>query len=161
MKIVFLIFWISFLGNQQEMDTLRNLYKSASESKENAEKFEQYVSQLQDNSPTIQAYQAAAIALKAKYAPKLKDKKGWFVEGATLLEKLIEENPQNVEMRLIRLSIQQNTPKILKYQENIDQDKQFILIHFSSQTQDLQLYIQEYALKSNGFSEAEKRKLGI
>ena len=64
-------------------------------------------------------------------------------------------------MRLIRLSIQQNTPKILKYQENIDQDKQFILIHFSSQTQDLQLYIQEYALKSNGFSEAEKRKLGI
>lgn len=161
MKIVFLVLWISFFSPQQEIGTLRNLYKTASESKENAEKFEHYVSQLRDNSPTIQAYQAAAITLKAKYASKLKDKKGWFVEGATLLEKLIEQHPQNVELRLIRLSIQQNTPKILNYQENIEEDKQFIMAHFSSQPNDLQRYIQEYAQASNGFTDAEKRKIGI
>ena len=70
-----------------------------------------------------------------------------------------KSNPNNVEARLIRLSIQENTPKLLKYKANIDADKKQILLLFDKQSSDLKEYIKNYVKQSKIFTEAEKQQL--
>ena len=62
-------------------------------------------------------------------------------------------------MRLIRLSIQENTPKLLKYKANIEADKKQILLLFDKQSSDLKEYIKNYVKQSKIFTEAEKQQL--
>jgi len=63
------------------------------------------------------AYKGAAIAMKAKFAKQIKEKKNLFVEGVKLIENSVKSEPNNLEIRLIRLSIQENSPKILNYKK--------------------------------------------
>ncbi|HLU51882.1 MAG TPA: hypothetical protein VKZ42_06930 [Flavobacteriaceae bacterium] len=161
MKTILFCLFLSLQALSQDLDSVRSLYKKAAESKENTEKFYQYMSGFTEESATIRAYKAAAIALNAKFAEKINDKKELFTQGVALLEKEILENPNNVEIRLIRLSIQQNSPKILKYKDRIETDKEFILRHFPSQSEEVKNYVLDYARNTDGFTPSEKQKLGI
>jgi hypothetical protein len=49
-----------------------------------------------------------------------------FKEGKINIEKAIKLDPDNVELRFIRLSIQKNAPSFLGYNSNINSDKEFI-----------------------------------
>lgn len=49
-----------------------------------------------------------------------------FNEGKNDLQELIEKDKKNTELRLIRLSIQENAPRILGYNDNIEEDREFI-----------------------------------
>lgn len=106
-----------------------------------------------------QAYKGAAIALKSRYAIDAKTKRKLFVEGVKGVELALKNNPDNAEIRLIRLSIQENTPKILKYKAHIGEDKKILLDSFGQQTPALKAYIKKYANQSKVFSEQEKQVL--
>jgi len=49
-----------------------------------------------------------------------------FNEGKKNIEQAIKKEPENVELRFIRLSVQKNAPSFLSYQSNIKEDIQFI-----------------------------------
>lgn len=135
------------------------MYVESSDSKIAANKFYDLMNKYAKNDETLVAYKGAAFTLKAKHASGIKQKKEGFVKGVTILESVIKANPNNIEIRLIRLSIQENTPKLLKYKDNIDADKKQILLLFHKQAADLKEYIKKYVNQSTVFTKAEKQQL--
>ncbi|PIE48989.1 MAG: hypothetical protein CSA39_04865 [Flavobacteriales bacterium] len=149
------------LPKKPSVEVIRNLYIKASESEENTEKLYNILKDVDcENNPTLAGYKAASMTLKAKYAEKIINKKKYFKEGAVLLESLISENPNNIELRLIRLSIQESVPKLLKYHKNIKEDAQFIVKQLAHvKDKDKKEYIKAYAIKSYAFTSEEKTVL--
>ena len=106
------------------------------------------------------AYKGAVTTLKAKFAKSTKDKKTLFKEGATLIEYAIAEDPNNIEIRCIRLGVQENTPKVVKYYKNIPEDKQFVLEHYKEiTTSKLKDYIKGFVMHSKSFTDSEKEQI--
>lgn len=159
MKLTLTLFISLFTFICQDVTDVRALYIEAAKSQKNAEEFYSLVANSAKETKVFQAYKGAAIALKAKFAKDRKAKKALFIEGVKLIESSIKTESNNVEMRLIRLSIQENTPKILNYKGNITEDKKLILANFAKQNQALKEYIQSYVKQSTVFTESEKKSI--
>ncbi len=161
MKLILsILLAITFYTYQSyNLPDIRKMYVDASISKTNALKFYDALEKYDDNNETLLAYKGASIALKAKYLTSIKQKKEGFVKGITILEAVIKSNQNNLEARLIRLSIQENTPKILKYKDNIEADKKQIILLYNKQPNDLKEYIKNYVKQSKIFNETEKQQL--
>ena len=82
-------------------------------------------------------------------------------EGKPLLENALKQQPQNAELHLIRLSVQEHLPKVVPYRNNITADKDFILAHHAQQSPELQKHIAGFVKKSKVFSDEEKKKLNL
>lgn len=127
----FLIIFIGLLvavPSVTNLNQVRDSYRYASESKEKTEAFYEltknsdYTSNL-----TLSGYYGCALTLKAAFAEKRGDKISFFKEGRKLIEDAIISEPDNIELRMIRLSVQYNAPRIVRYKGAIDIDKNFIL----------------------------------
>ena len=128
MKSFFFFFTVLFLSVSGISQTaeIRNSYHAATKSESQAKSFYELVKNTtQSDKPEMVAYKGAAKALLARYEPLAKRKQK-LKEGIDWVESAVEKSPKNVEIRLIRLSIQENIPKFLKYNENIDEDRKFI-----------------------------------
>ncbi|SHI67564.1 hypothetical protein [Flavobacterium terrae] len=158
MKSLVLILFTVFSFIQNPTD-VREQYYAASKSKQNADKFYNLLVKYNKENKTLLAYKGAALALKSKYTSDKKEKKELFIEGVTTIENSVKQEPSNAEIRLIRLSVQENTPKFLKYKANIEEDKKMILNSFEKQSKDLKEYIKIYVNQSKIFTEAEKQKI--
>ena len=77
--------------------------------------------------PVLLAYKGSARASSAECAFMPNTKLKRFNEGKTLLNKAIELDKANAEIRFLRLSIQANAPGFLGYNENISEDKNIVL----------------------------------
>lgn len=154
--VLILFTFFSFIQNPTDV---REQYYAASKSKQNADKFYNLLVKYNKENKTLLAYKGAALALKSKYTPDKKEKKELFIEGVTIIENSVKQEPSNAEIRLIRLSVQENTPKFLKYKANIEEDKKMILNSFEKQSKDLKEYIKIYVIQSKIFTEAEKQKI--
>ena len=143
----------------QDLSSVREQYSEATKSQKSAEDFYNLVANASKDNKVMQAYKGAAIALKAKFAKDRKAKKSLFIDGVKLIENAIKSEPNNIELRLIRLSIQENTPKILNYKSNINEDKKLILTNFGKQNQSLKEHIASFVKQSSVFSEIEKKSI--
>lgn len=143
----------------QDLPEVREQYYAASKSRQNAEQFYTVFSKYNKENKTMLAYKGAAMALKSKFTSDKKTRKDLFVDGVTQIENCIKSEPNNTEIRLIRLSIQENTPKFLKYKADIEEDKKSILSNFSKQSKDLKEYIKIYVNQSKVFTAVEKQKI--
>ena len=157
----FLIAFISVLSlstSSIDLDAIRNAYKEASHNKNKVTEFNDLLlSVTKDDDAVLVAYKGAAIALKARYSKVIKDKKAFFIEGVTYLESAIEKSPDLIEPRFVRIGIQENTPKFLKYKDNIEEDKLLIISQFSSiKSSTLKKHIRDYILQSKLFTDEEK-----
>lgn len=76
-----------------------------------------------------------------------------------MLEFAVASEPNNIEIRLIRLSIQEKVPKIVNYNKNKKEDKDFLLEHNKEQSGNLKTYIKHFMLQSKSFSTAEKQTI--
>ncbi len=161
MKVIFsIVFAITFSVFQSyNLTDIRKMYVVCSDSNTNTNKFYDFMNKYSKNDETLLAYKGASIALKSKFTSGVKQKKEGFIKGVTILEAVIKANPNNLEARLVRLSIQENTPKLLKYKGNIEADKKQILLLFPKQSLDLKEYIKKYATQSLVFTIAEKQQL--
>lgn len=156
-SILFVITYLTF--QSYNLPDIRKMYVESTVSKANATKFYEAMENYNDKNETLLAYKGASIALKAKHTTGIKQKKEEFIKGITILESVIKSNPNDIEARLIRLSIQENTPKILKYKGNIEADKKQIVLLFHKQSADLKEYIRDFVNQSKVFTEAEKQQL--
>ena len=62
------------------------------------------------------AYKGALLMKKAEFQKTPKDKLDIFNQGRIQLEHEIGLNPKSTEYRFLRLIIQENAPKLVKYQ---------------------------------------------
>ncbi len=142
----------------QDLATIRKKYQTANNDKAAATAFIQSVVEYSGNDATLQAYKAAAITLQAKHEKKLALKKELFVKGAKQLEGIIDKNPNLLELRMIRLSIQENTPRLMKYKGHIEEDKNKIVSQYAQQSTEVKKAIKTFVQVSNSFTAAEKSK---
>lgn len=162
MKLIVVLISVLLLPVQTlELSKVRVAYKEAAQNQTKVDAFYNSLTQVsKSDNVALVAYKGASIALKAKHAKTLKEKKDGFIEGVNLIEFAIDNEPNNIEPRFVRIGIQENTPKILKYKENITEDKNFILKQFKYiSSKNLKGHIRDYILQSTLFSDEEKQSI--
>ncbi len=160
MKLILSVFTGLFLFFQSgDLESLRNAYSKANTSNEGAKNFIDIADKSSSSDPLVKGYKAAAEILEAKVTTDKNKRKTFVKSGATDLETVIKANPNNLELRLIRMSVQENIPKIVGYNKNLKEDKIFILTNYSKQTSALKTYVRKFAMQSKTMTAAEKNSL--
>lgn len=102
-----------------------------------------------------QAYEGALLMKKAGLVPNAIDKLSLFKEGHAKLEAAIAADGNNTEYHFLRLMIQENAPKILRYNNDVEKDCQYIRTHFKNLTMTMQRIIADYSKKSKALGPME------
>ncbi len=96
-----------------------------------------------------EAYEGALLMKKAGVIKgAAKEKLSLFKTGRAKLEAAIAKDKDNIEYRFLRLIIQENSPKIVKYKSDIEQDSQLVRSNFKNLSESLQLVITDYSKTS-------------
>ncbi|HMK06050.1 MAG TPA: hypothetical protein VK476_00885 [Flavobacterium sp.] len=158
MKLLIPIFmFFSFLSNP-DIAEIRKIYTNAAKSEASAKEFTAKIAGVADDSDkTLWAYKGASLTLIAKFANNIPDKISNLKEGAKMIDGAAASEPNNIEIRLIRFSVQENVPKIVNYRQNKKEDKAFILAHYKEQNGALKEYVKNFILLSKSFTAAEKQ----
>ena len=159
MKYLFLIaLLVSIVGNSQDLNDIRLQYPKAVENAGITTKLDGELSKIDTSGkPVLLAYKGAVLTLRAKFAKARSDKKEYFKEGVSLIESAVKAEPSNIEIRYIRMSVQENSPRFLGYHKNIEEDKEFILKNYATVTsKELKVIIKDFVLKSENFNGVEK-----
>jgi hypothetical protein len=113
--------WIS----NPDMEFLRSNYGKAVSDKELCRSMiNQLDKQTQGN--VYLAYLGALQTIWAKHTGNPISKLSTFNKGKKNIEKAVKADPGNVEIRILRLSVQQNCPGFLGYDSNINEDTVFL-----------------------------------
>ncbi|ODS87452.1 MAG: hypothetical protein ABS44_10810 [Chryseobacterium sp. SCN 40-13] len=128
----FATLWICFalLGFQSstmetDLSQLRKNYTKVVEDKKLCDRLIQTLEK-QNNSATQVAYLGALQTIWAKHTPNPVSKLSTFRRGKNNLEKAVKSEPNNIEIRFLRHSVQKNIPKFLGYSEHIEEDRRFL-----------------------------------
>ncbi len=158
-QLLFLLFVLPIFGTSQEMRVLRLEYPTATIDMHTAEALSKSLADISTKGEaTLVAYKGALLTIKAKFTKPIKDKKAYFKEGVALLEHAITAEPKNIEIRCIRMGVQENSPKALKYKDNIEEDKKFLIDHYTKvKNQEVKELIEGYVRQSAHFSATEKQ----
>ena len=157
MKLILSFFAAFVFFFQSDLETLRNSYAKANESNSNTQDFIETAGKQSGSDAVTVGYKAAAKIMEAKIAKS--NRKSLVKTGATSLEAVIKSNPNNAELRLIRLSVQENIPKIVGYRGGLKDDKAFLLNNYNKQNTALKGYIKRFAMQSKTITEAERATL--
>ena len=160
MKLLLSIFCVLFSFSNPDISEIRKLYPNAANSENASKEFlSKFADVTNESNKTLVAYKGASITISSKFIKKVSEKIKIFKEGTKLVEFAVASEPNNIEIRLIRLSIQENVPKIVKYNANKKEDIAFLLVHYKEQTSALRNYIKNFILQSKSFTAEEKQTI--
>ena len=152
------LFLFLFLFSNPSVTEIRKLYATAKNSESNATAFAKKLTEIdKEDDKVLVAYKGASLAIISKLEKKVSDKSKKFKEGSSLIEYAVAKDPNSIEIRMIRLSVQENVPKIVNYRGNKKEDKKFLLDHYKEQTGALKVYIGDFITQSNSFTATEKK----
>lgn len=157
MKLILSLLTAFLFFFQTDLEALRNSYAKANASNANTEAFINIAEKQSGSDIVTNGYKAAARIMEAKIAKQ--NRKSLVKSGATSLESIIKNNPNNIELRLIRLSVQENIPKIVGYRGSLKDDKAFILNNYSKQNASMKNYIKRFASQSKTMTPQERATL--
>ncbi len=80
-----------------------------------------------DSNPLVMAYVGVSETMLAENAFWPGEKWNYFNSGKEKIEKAIDQNKDNPELRYLRLLVQLNAPSFLSYNENIESDLDFYI----------------------------------
>ena len=126
--IFFLIAQISFAQN---IENYRSNFLKAVNNKTICDEMIQELKTYQKET-IYKAYLGAYETIWANHAWNPISKLNSFNQGKAKIEQAISKAPNNIEIKLLRYSIQKNAPKFLNYSSNIEADRNFILKHQNS-----------------------------
>jgi hypothetical protein len=85
-----------------------------------------------ENGTLFFGYRACATMMMAQFVFNPFSKISYFKKGRNMLESAIAADPGNVELRLLRFCTQMDIPSFLGYNDNLKEDKVFLLNSLSS-----------------------------
>ncbi|MHC0443302.1 hypothetical protein [Flavobacterium sp. 3-210] len=123
----------SFVCNEPSIDLeiIRANYQVAISDKKLCKKMIENLKSSSDNSIKL-AYLGAFQTIWAKHTINPISKFNTFNKGKKNIEEAVRLDPKNLEIRIIRLSIQSNCPSFLGYRNSIEGDKRMIQSQFKS-----------------------------
>ncbi len=119
-----LVFFMSFQAT--DLDLVRANYKKMVSDKELCERVIAELTMTKNNSAVHLGYLGGLQTIWANHVFSPISKLNTFKEGKKNIEQAIKKEPNNVELRFIRLSVQKNAPSFLGYRSNINEDTDFI-----------------------------------
>ena len=136
LKFLIIIF-ISFfsINNQENIDVNKFYNVFLSNSNEQIDKLLVEYNSIKRTNSIINVYKGALLIKKASLNNIPAKKLEYFKIGKSLIEQEIKTNQKDVEYRFIRLIAQEQSPAMLKYKNNIQEDKKMILLSFKDMEQ--------------------------
>ena len=116
---------VTVAHNDPNMDSIRANYVKAVSDKKLCKAMLAQLQTKNGNSVYL-AYRGAFRTIWASHAINPIVKLNACNKGKKDIENAVKESPNNIEIRFIRLSIQQNCPSFLGYNNEVEQDLQFI-----------------------------------
>ncbi|MEQ8324776.1 MAG: hypothetical protein RIC15_11000 [Vicingaceae bacterium] len=134
MKYAFIV--ILFLGaltdqlNAADLTPIsfRLSFVRATDDESDCKKLLRELAALDENQYALRAYRAAITMSLAKFTYRIDEKLTYFYRGKKEIEEAIAKAPNNIEIRFLRLALQDHIPAILLYNDQQD-DLQFIMEH--------------------------------
>lgn len=159
MKTIISIALLLFFAHT-DLSEIRKIYTDAAKSEANAKVFAEKLAAVSDadDNKVLVAYKGCSLTLKSKFSGNLPDKISFMKAGAKLIDGAAASEPDNIEIRMIRFSVQESVPRIVNYRANKKEDKAFILAHYKD-AGDLKEYIKNFIQQSKSFTAAEKKAL--
>ena len=142
-----IILLISNVMFSQNLKEYRALLKTGEYSEKAAKTLiEKSSTAYQDTKKPIYAgFLAVGKFFMAKHVFNPLKKMSYFNEGKKILETAVKNEPDNLEVRLMRLITQESVPKILGYYQNIAEDRAFLTRSYkNTNDEDLKIYIKDY-----------------
>lgn len=163
-KRLFICFYILIslvTRSNNDLVTIRDHFYRASKSSDSADSLlTRLTNDQQNNNYVLMGYKGMAQLLVCYHSYNPYTKFKYFLTGKESLEKAIKNDPENIELRFLRLSVQLNAPVFLGYFSNIDDDKKKIFDGMKSiSDKDLFDRIVNYTLHAKKLTEPEKQKV--
>lgn len=135
---------------EPEIHEVRSLFEASEHSKTAANQLLKLLSVVNHNSPPILiCYKGAAEMMQAKYGFNPVNKFIRFKTGKKLIEDAVKKEPENLEIRFLRFTIQTNLPAFLNYNNDIKEDRAYLLANLkTAKDQKLKQDILNYLSKS-------------
>lgn len=98
--------------------------------------------------PNKDGYEGALLMRKAGLVKGATAKLKHFKAGRIKFETALQNDTDNAEYRFLRFAIQEHAPKIVKYNKDLQADKQFILKEYKNLSPVVQQAILDYTKNS-------------
>ena len=139
------------------VQTLRTQLYDASKKSSVANEFYSMMKNADTASPLHLGYKAMAEFMKCYHSFNPVTKLSYFAKGKTDLDHAISVEPENIELRYLRFTVQTNIPFFLNYSSSMNDDKNILIKNFSSvKDEELKQMIAEFMLNSDACSAEEK-----
>lgn len=159
-----LVFFLTFLiSNNEDLKIIREHFTLLNKSEASV----LIIKNITEHSVTLpvslkKAYSAIAEMASAQYEINPINKLASFNSGKILLENAIKLDPLNIELRYLRMCIQDNAPFFLGYNKNLKADTKYLISNLKSiKRSDLDLYsrIYSYLIIHCNLNSQEKKML--
>lgn len=153
---------INFVSvNELDVTNLRNLYYQAAAHEAASKKLSNLLVNVNTkSSPIFVCYKGAAEMMEAKYAFNPISRLSKFKKGKNLIEAAIKLDPNDMEIRFLRFSIQTNLPGFLGYNSSIKSDKEVLISQIATvKDENLKGRIISYLSSSKYCTKEEIKKL--
>lgn len=127
---------VSFAGTP-DLKMIRSMLEKASTEESSCRKLIEILEPYnKENGTLFFGYRACATMMMAQFVFNPFAKISYFKKGRNMLESAIAADPGNIELRLLRFCTQLDIPSFLGYNDNLKEDKQFLLNSLSSVKED-------------------------
>jgi len=126
-SLFILIFSYNAMAAATDLKKIREDYIASINDSEKANALCAQLQAIKNPDALILAYLGSAQAIKAKHAWNPVNKMSYLNQGFNTINKAVNKDPNQLEVRFLRFSLQFYVPGFLGYSKNIDTDKDKII----------------------------------
>ena len=115
-----------------ELDGARKAFHKAVMDEAESQSFHTYMLEIENPTPVVAAYQAVSEAMLARVLWNPFSKLAQVRKYQEEMENAVAEDPQDIEIRFLRLAIEFNLPAFLGMSEHVEEDVDMILSNMAS-----------------------------
>ncbi|WP_424962281.1 hypothetical protein [Ekhidna sp.] len=130
--IIVVLTLLVFAAFSQSLSEIRSEFHLVVLNPDDSRNFHDFVSEIENPSPTVQAYQAVSEALLAQVVWNPFNKLKQVIKYNDQMKEVIEMDSHNVEIRFLRLAIEYNLPSFLGMSIHMEEDVRKIVSNLSN-----------------------------
>ena len=122
-----LVLGVSAFGSTPNLHIIRAEFHQAALDSDKIESFHRYMASLDIQEPVLMAYRAASEALMAQVTWNPMEKYQLVKKFEALIHEAVSNDPENLEIRFLRFSVEYSIPRFLGVSKNLIEDKRMIV----------------------------------